>query len=347
MIVLFAASLIHSNTVLADTHVTMPANNTDLPTCVYIASYAPGYVWQDGIERALKQQLNQACSVKTFYMNTKKILDTPTLEQLGLNAKAFIDSHRPNVVIVSDDDAVKYVLQRHYHNHALPFVFCGLNNGGANYGLPYSNATGMIESSPMPQLLKLLFSLNPAKTHVAYLTTLGTTAEKDILAFKTIMNHLGTPHSIYTAADEAQWRSMYQRIQENPQIDLVFLGNHTAFKQWNHPDNLAFIKTHSQKLSVAEHTWMMPYVSLGILKSPDEHGYWAGQTAKAILNGMPIARLPVVPNRNFQLWVNLEQLAASKQNLPDSLLSQAILYREPNTAFNVPANTHASEQTPP
>jgi len=102
----------------------------ELPTCVYIASYAPGYAWQDGIDRALKQQLNQACSVKTFYKKKKKILDIPTLEQLGLNAKAFIDSHRPNVVIVSDDDAVKYVLQRHYRNHTLPFVFCGLNNGG-------------------------------------------------------------------------------------------------------------------------------------------------------------------------------------------------------------------------
>lgn len=318
-------SLIISNTALAYTSNTP---QTQHPTCVHIASYAQGYEWQDGIDLALAQQLSQACQLKTFYMNTKNILNTETLAQRGVDAKAFIEREQPNVVIVSDDDAVKYVLKPYYRDHPLPFVFCGLNNGGAMYDLPYSNATGMVEYSPVGQLLKLLFSLNPAHTHVAYLNTLGTTAEKDILAFHSIMKKLGTPYSVFTAANQEQWRDMYQKIQNDPHVDLVFLGNNATFKNWNHADNLAFTQHHSQKLSFAEHAWMMPYVSLGILKSPYEHGAWAAKTAKAILNGMPIERLPVVPNRDFQLWVNSQQLSVSKQSLPDSLLSQAILYSQ-------------------
>ncbi|WP_172959737.1 ABC transporter substrate-binding protein [Thiomicrorhabdus aquaedulcis] len=326
LLLLTVFSVLSSKSALANSN-----NNTNSSqaVCVHIASYKIGYEWQDGIDAALSQHLNQACQLKTFYMNTQNTLSTESLTQRGEQAKDFIEREQPNVVIVSDDDAVKYVLQPYFRDHRIPFVFCGLNNGGAVYDLPYSNATGMVEYSPVGQLLKLLFSINPAKTHVAYLNTLGTTAEKDALTFHRVMKRMGTPYTIYTVANQEEWRAMYLKIHNDPHVDLVFLGNTVAFKNWNHADNLAFTLVNSQKLSFAEHNWMMPYVSLGILKSPYEQGAWAAQTAKAILNGMPVERLPVVPNRNFQLWSNLKQLNAIKQTLPDSLLSQAILYSEP------------------
>ena len=45
------------------------------PICVYIASYAPGYSWQDGIEQALTKTLKNHCQLKTFFMNSKKVFD--------------------------------------------------------------------------------------------------------------------------------------------------------------------------------------------------------------------------------------------------------------------------------
>lgn len=161
-----------------------------LPICVYIASYSPGYPWQNGISRSIKKTLNGHCHLKTFYMNTKKV-NVKTLNKIGLQAIDFIASNQPDVVIVSDDNAVKYVLKNHYKNSTIPFVFCGVNDSGIRYGLPYKNTTGMIEKNPIEVILKLLFNINPAKTRVAMLTSQGTSADIDKKKFTKITNHMG------------------------------------------------------------------------------------------------------------------------------------------------------------
>ena len=62
----------------------------------------------------------------------------------GKTAREQIDEWQPDVVVVADDTAIEYLLQAHYKDHSLPFVFCGLNWSASQYGLPYANTTGMI-----------------------------------------------------------------------------------------------------------------------------------------------------------------------------------------------------------
>ena len=303
-------------------------NSTKLPVCVYIASYAPGYAWQNRIERALTQTLQNQCQIKTFFMNSKKVLDNESLQKIGLNAVAFIESHSPDVVIVSDDNAVKYVLKEHYRNSQLPFVFCGVNSSGTPYGLPYKNTTGMVEKNPTEAILKLLFSINPSKTHVAFMTTSGTTANKDIHEFHQLVNKLGIASSAFQIRNEKEWRRLYKQLQEDPKVDIILFSNRAAFKTWDHSKNIEWIKQHNNKISITTQDWMMPYVAVGMNKIPEEQGHWAGAAAIEVLNGTPVSQISVVPNQQFQLWINPLFAKPFKEQLPENIFSQALVYDE-------------------
>ncbi len=309
---------------------TLSASKTtkEQPVCVHIASYAPGYAWQDGVDRGIQQQLKNKCRLKTFYMNSKKIKNDVKLADVGLLAKNFIEESQPDVVIVSDDNAVKYVLQPYFKNHKLPFVFCAINNTAKHYGLPYQNTTGMIEIAPTKFLLQQILSMGSGHLHVAYLTTLGNTANNNIADFHKIINQLNLKSSAYQAHNQKQWRSLYRQLQEDPDVSIIILGNYVAFPHWNAETNLQWVKKYNQKITLAAQPWMMPYVAFGMTKSPDEQGQWAALTALEILQGTPIELLEIIPNQQVQTWINKQLIKPVEHLIPPQLLSQAVVYQE-------------------
>lgn len=196
--------------------------NAQLPVCLYIASYSPSYPWQKNLTKSIKQTLNGHCHLKTFYMNTKKVSNVKTLNNIGLQAVDFIASNKPNVVIVSDDNAVKYVLKDHYKNSSIPFVFCGVNNSGIHYGLPYKNTTGMIEKNPIKVILKLLFSTNLGKTRMAILSTMGTSAKINSAGLSKAATQMRIKSKIFQLKNQQEWRKIYKRIQLDDEFDLIY-----------------------------------------------------------------------------------------------------------------------------
>lgn len=309
--------------------------------CAYIASYAPGYEWQDRLEKSLKQTLHNHCTIKTHYMDSKKLSSLAHLEAAGLKAKAFIEEIKPSLVIVSDDNAVKFVLREHYPNNPMPFVFCGVNNSGGNYGLPFNNTTGMIETSPFHNLFKILFQNYPGKSHIAYLTTTGTTAAKNIAEFHSIINDLQLPESsAYRAQTEADWKQIFTKLQNDPSVDFIILGNNAAFPQWNQQENIEWIKKHTRKVTAATQKWMMDYATIGYTKVPEEQGEWAGLAAVEILKGVPIQYLSVVPNQKFTFWKNDYLIHELDSPLSESLLKQARSFKSPSSAIKANKGLH-------
>jgi len=302
--------------------------NQSLPVCVYIASYSPSYPWQNGIERGIKRTLDGKCHLKTFFMNTKRSLSDKSLTEIGLQAIDFIATNKPDVVIVSDDNAVKYVLQKHYKNSTIPFVFCGVNNTGKNYGLPYKNTTGMIEKNPIREVLKLLFNINPSKTRVAMLTTLGTSADVNAIDFTRIAKKMGIKSKVYQAKDEQEWRKIYKNLQEGNDFDILYLSNRAAFPVWDHKKNYEWVMKHNIKPSFTAQALMIPYVAIGLTKVPDEQGVWAAKAALDILDGANPDDIAVVPNQNFLFWVNKQVAEPFQKILPENIFSQSLIYNE-------------------
>jgi len=124
---------------------------------LYVDSYHAGYEWSDGITRGIENILNNTgVEIKILRMDTKKNDTEEYGKQAGLWAKSVIEDFKPDLVIISDDPAFKYLLMPYYRDAALPFVFCGINWDASIYGAPYNNTAGMIEVSLTPELITFL-----------------------------------------------------------------------------------------------------------------------------------------------------------------------------------------------
>lgn len=275
-----------------------------LPKCGYIASYSTEYSWQRSLENGLLPTLKNACDTHIFYMDAKKIHRASTLAQKGLEAKQFIDKLNPALVIFSDDDAVREVLINYYKDSDIPAVFCGINDSATNYGLPFANTTGMTEKSNFQHALETLSKMQPFSNKIAYVTGYGRSEMKNGENFGKAAKALGLKSDVIHLHNEQEWETTYKRINQSHDIDMIVLDSFQSIDHWDSTKNLTFIPQYQTKPLISFNAWMLPYVNLGFIKSAEEQGRWAAMSAIEILDGVHPSEIPIVPNQQFDYWVN-------------------------------------------
>jgi ABC-type uncharacterized transport system substrate-binding protein len=288
--------------------------------CMFVSSYHIGYAWSDGVERGLRETLVGKCELKQFNMDTKRNKKEEDKRAAALKAKELIESWRPDVVITADDNAAKYLIQPYFKDHKIPFVFCGINWNVDAYNFPYSNTTGMVEVAPIDALFeKAKTILGPAKNAI-YIGANTLTEKKNLKRFQ----QAAQKHNItldYRLVNSRQgWMDAYLSAQES---DFILVGSHSGISDWNENIVVDFVKTSTQKLSLTNHGWMMPFSVLGLVKVPEEHGEWAALAALEILRGTKPSDIPIVSNRRWDILINSFLLQQSGIEINQSLLRKA------------------------
>jgi len=285
--------------------------------CLYISSYHPGYAWSDGVESGVRSVLQGKCEIKQFNMDTKRNKQPEYMTQTGLEAKQLIDSWKPDIVITADDNAAKYVIQAHYKNHKLPFIFCGVNWTADEYGFPYTNVTGMVEVAPIYPLLEKVKELIPGAKKAIYIGADTITEKKNLARFEKALVKQDIHLDSALAGTMGDWLNSYTGAQ---QYDFIIIGSKSGIQDWDKEHVINTIKAQSKKLSVTNHDWMMPYTMLGFTKVPEEQGEWAAQAALSILAGVEISKIAIVPNRKWDIWTNSSLLKTINIKLPEGLI---------------------------
>ena len=285
--------------------------------CLFISSYHKGYEHADQIEAGVRETLDGHCEIQQFDMDTKRRSSEEEMTKSAREAVSLIESWKPDIVIAADDNAVKYVIQPFYKDKDLPFVFCGLNWTASEYGLPYSNATGMIEVAPVTSMLERAKRIVPDFRRAFYVGADILSEEKNLKRFQAASKKIGfeLDHALVSSTED--WVKAYVRAQE---YDLVIIGARNGINGWDHEKAIAGIMANTRRLSVTNHGWMMPYTILGMTKVSREQGEWAAKTAIKILGGLKPSQIPVVPNRQRDVWINNNILAVSGVTLPNELL---------------------------
>jgi ABC-type uncharacterized transport system substrate-binding protein len=135
---------------------------------LYVMSYHSPWRWTDGQLQGFKEGMQGlAAEYKVFQMDTKRNSAQEAKERMGREARALIEQWKPDLVYTSDDDAQEYVA-RHYLNHAIPFVFSGVNKDPAAYGLAGTrNHSGVLEQEHFVESVQLLRKLSPGVKRIA------------------------------------------------------------------------------------------------------------------------------------------------------------------------------------
>lgn len=288
--------------------------------CLFVSSYHKGYAWSDGVERGLRASLEGRCELRQFDMDTKRLKSEADQQQKALEAKAIIESWRPDIVITADDNAAKYLIQRYYKDSETPFVFSGVNWTVDAYGFPYSNVTGMIEVAPIEPMFERAEEVSPNLRSAFYLGADTLTEKKNLKRFQEVSKRRGIKLEFALAGTMKDWKAAYREAQVH---DLIIMGSNAGINDWNPEEVRAFVGGAAKRLSVTNHYWMMPYTMLGITKVAEEHGEWAGKTALKILGGMKPGEIPIVANSRRDIWINPEVLAAADISLPRGLMRKA------------------------
>jgi ABC-type uncharacterized transport system substrate-binding protein len=284
----------------------------------WLDSYDPTNQWTAELGEAIETTLSgRDLDLRIHHMDTKRNKSEAYIKQAAKKAVEMIKDYNPDVVIASEDDASKYVVEPYFKNASIPFVFCGVNHSGERYGYPYKNATGVVELDPIP---KLIFALS--RFHfvdkVGYLAEDGTSARINGGVYKTQTRFSCVEYYVNSMRE---WQKSYRDAQN--EVDILIIGNVSAIKDWSGEAAMKTIMSESRIPTGCVLEFMTPYTFIGCIKLASEQGHLAAETALRILDGVPAGSIPIGEPMDGKLIVNLEIAKALGIKVPKSYSDKA------------------------
>ncbi|OOE88575.1 ABC transporter substrate-binding protein [Salinivibrio sharmensis] len=121
----------------------LPARALDV---LLIQSYHAGFEWDRNYIAGLEATLGGGYNLTRFEMDTKR-LPEHVFDRQADKAFSFYRAQRPDIVVLGDDNALKYMLPR-LHNEPISIVFLGVNANPRRLLAEYSGqakVTGVLE----------------------------------------------------------------------------------------------------------------------------------------------------------------------------------------------------------
>ncbi len=291
-------------------------------SCLFLASYHKGYEWQDGIEEGLRSTLGNRCTIEAFYLDTKRNTDEDYAKSTAKKAKQLIDSMQPDVVIASDDNASRYVIEPYYRESDIPFVFCGVNWSAEKYDFPYPNVTGMLEIISIDPLLKVIQTVLPDASSGIFIGGDVPSTRSNYERYKKSFLSRGIVVRDGMVKTFDEWKEKLSDAQET--ADFIILANKAGIVDWDQEAAIAHVQQNIRRLTVGHHEFMVNLNMFSMTKIPGEQGEWAAKVAIKILEGSKPSEIPIVANRRWNIYANTGLLKKAGIQLPPNILRKAV-----------------------
>jgi len=269
----------------------------------YINSYHTGLYWSDEIEKNIKKVLFKSkipIEFKRVEMDSKRNNIESYKIKTALKIKNEIEKFKPDVIITSDDNAIKYVILPYLKNSTIPIIFCGINGTIKKYEQLPNNITGMEEVQPISQIVDTLKKYAKG-TRIGSLDDDSYSVKLQNQFFEKQLNQ-----KIITkyAKTIKEWKEDYIYLQNN--TDMLLLGNSGALVDWNkNKEELEdFVKKETKIPSAAWDITLKKFAMMIFVNKPEEQGKWAAKTALEILNGKKVNDIKIVKNKESRILIN-------------------------------------------
>jgi ABC-type uncharacterized transport system substrate-binding protein len=270
---------------------------------LHIDSYGIDYIWSETLTKGIYDVIQgTGIEFKRFEMNTKNFKTEEDKQKAAAKAKELIDSYHPDIVIVSDDNAVQYVLQKYYKDSKIPFVFCGVNWDAKKYGLPYANTTGMLEV----EYIQPLYNLMRKYAKGGKIGFIGGDTETDRFTanfYKENFFHENMTKT-YFAKDFEEFKKMF--VQAQSEVDMLYFNNAGSVKGWKISEMTQMVRTQTKIPMGSNGLTEAPYSLVTFGKFGKEQGEWAAEAALKILGGVAPTKIDIAKNAKIRFVVNRE-----------------------------------------
>ncbi len=161
----------------ADSQMPSPVHK-NAPQILVLNSYQCGYIWTDQIVKAVENKIIsnfQQAEIYIEFMDSKRLFSKNIYKLLEHSLKIKYQNIKFDVIIVSDDHALDFMLK--YHDKLFPgtpVVFCGINNHERALSVPRNIYTGLIETTDEKTNIDMILQICP-KVKKIYVVNDGTT----------------------------------------------------------------------------------------------------------------------------------------------------------------------------
>ncbi len=289
----------------ADGTLTKLLNGQPLPDApkeaivLHISSYYDDMAWDKNITDGIASVFNKdsKTSIYKISLNSNRLLDD---DARAKSVQSYIRntflSKRPNILVVSDDNALTFVLNNYYTLFkGIPVVFCGINDFKRESIAPIEQyTTGVSEELSADDTVALMLELFPDTKNIFIINDYMESGEKikaDIIKqLKPFASTIDITYNKNMPMDE-----LLDTLHNLPPDTLVLNGFYFVDKSGTYFDASKSMQLFSENCSA-------PIFSLfstspetlqlgGKLVDPFTQGKQAGDIAKDILNGTDASRI--------------------------------------------------------
>ncbi len=297
---------------------------SEKPVVTYINSFHRGHPSSDDIMDGILENLPaDSFEIDTYFMDTKRNPAEAYIQQIAAQLFDTIISKKPDILLTSDDNAMKYIVKPHLEEFTMPIVFCGVNWTDAEYALPPDRVTGMLEILPVADMIFTMQAYYPEIENLLFLSENTTTSRKEKELLDTLFTRTGVMVKHELVNNFEDWKEVFK--EANQEFDIIYLPTNGAIKGWAKDEAIDFISQHIRVPVVTTEDFMMPYCVFGLTKVAKEQGIWVAETAKKILAGSKVSDFSVTRNKRSNYWINTS-LAEMIGFKPDSgLINRSLM----------------------
>jgi len=284
---------------------------------LYIDSYHESLPWTVGITKGIQSQLTESsCNLSIIHMDTKRNQSEEFRQNAALSVLNRIKELEPDIIIASDDNASKYVIQPYIMDTGIPVVFCGINWDASVYGFPTEHITGMVEVILIQQLVDELGQFTQDR-RIGFIKGNSTTAVKEGENFEKVLD---TPIIKRYANNFEEWKQYFMELQDS--VDILLVGYPASLTDWDedHEAMKEFMIANTRTLTGAWDLWLADMVLLTYANQAEEQGEWAAIQAKKILKGTLPSEIPVSRNKRVSIHLNMTLVRNLKVPFPSDFI---------------------------
>ncbi|MBT8508549.1 hypothetical protein AZH53_09045 [Methanomicrobiaceae archaeon CYW5] len=270
---------------------------------LYISSYAPGYSWNDDLTAGIADRIGEEgdrIQLSVEHMDTKTANDELHYANLrALYAHKYAD-HQPDVIIVSDDNALRFIL---LHGDelfpAVPVVFTGINDLNLISMDAMPGYTGTVERLPVKETVDAALAIDPSVTAIYSITdttTTGIAIRRQIESALAAYNGTVTVRYPYPTVDTAA--ELIAEVRALPEGTIILITTYSLVNEGMiqyHVDLI--VPTLADESPVPIYSTASIFNGMGIVggvqNNPYVLGWDASDTAVRILNGTSPEAIPI------------------------------------------------------
>lgn len=269
-------------------------------TVLVISSYHREYPWDNDYLNAIHTVLGEHNQIEEAFLDTKR-LHPDEFEASADRALAITERVQPDVVILGDDNALKFMVPR-LEPLAIPMVFLGVNSHPDEYGFGHvTQLTGVLERPLYRQQVRHLRKVLSQRDRFLILMDDSPTmrfAVTEAWGTQRTIEIQGSILDIVNTNQADEWLEAVRTAQE--QYDAVIFGTYHTIRysdgSYAEPDDLmALAYADSQVPLFAFWDFLVgPGMAAGgyVLAGYDQ-GLAAARKADLILRGMPVSSVPI------------------------------------------------------